>query len=438
MLPRMAVSPASSLERLRAATRQAHERIDSGPFSRSVLDGSLSLQRYASFLRATMCVTCELEQAVERAHSPVLRSAFAHGAERRARLTQDLAYLQCDPRGVDAAVLEALVLCQRIRLDMPRGDAALLGYLYVIEGSQLGGVFQGRALAQRPELQGGGLAYLSGAGRETQLQFRTFVAKLEAALPDEAAVEHAVIGATHAFEGFERIVEAVVSPELEGRWLTRPLNDDAGTHPVPQDLREIQAALRAGEQSYQTWSYYEARYGERGLRFTRSDSAWLVTVARHDRAQALRQVRWLANVLASRGMPQLLMERHLEQLQACLTAFVPERASEYQVLREAADELRQARTSVLSQDAFDALTSQFSTVTRVAEPLASSPRIEPAEAGALLVAAVLDERAGLMRAVESLCQWLGDPARFSDLWRAAIECTLQAARAAVAASSAQA
>lgn len=422
MLARMPPANASPLEVIRAATRSLHERIDNGAFAKAVLDGSLTRERYASFLRAVHTVMVALEEVIERSGSATLRAAFVHGVERRARLVRDLDFLQTDLRGIDAAVLHAMVLGQRIRLDARLGDAALLGHLYVLEGSQLGGLFQKRALEKRDEFQGGGLAYLSGAGRDTQPQFRAFVAKFEAALADEAAVDKAVIGATHAFAGFEHIVCAVMSERLTGRWLTAPLNVDAGMHPVPTDLREVQAALRAGEESFRSWAYYEARYGERGLAFTRSDSCWLVTLAREDGAQTVRQVKWLGGVLAARGMPRILLEHHLEQLHACLIALVPECASAYATLREVAAALRNERSEVLDPAEQERLASGFS---------APDAAIGAPEAGALLVAATIDDKLGIAGALSSLCGWLGDPARFSAEWRAAVEDTVQATRAAM-------
>src|SRR3954453_1536928 len=53
------------------------------------------------------------------------------------------------------------------------------------------------------------------------------------------------------------------------------------------------------------------------------------------------------------------------------------------------------------------------------------------EAGLLLVAAVAEERAGLDRVVDSLMDWLADPARFSAQWVAVATETLAAARNAV-------
>ncbi|MET0385519.1 MAG: biliverdin-producing heme oxygenase [Polyangiales bacterium] len=420
----MELQAATPIAAIRTATRTMHERIDSGPYARAILDGTLPVGRYASFLRALHVVHGELEHAVEMSGNTALRDAFVHGVERRQRLERDIAFLQTDIRGVDAAVLHAVVLSQQVRADARQSAAALFGHLYVLEGSQLGGLALRMTLAKRPEFQEGGLAYLSGAGRDTATQFKAFIAKLEASLGDEAAVAEAVAGAQHAFAGIEAILEAVMSERLDGPRLAEALNLAAGTHPVPGDLREIQAALRAGEQSYRAFAYYEARYGDRGLRFTRSDSAWLATLC-HERSgddTALRQVDWLARVLAARGMPRLLMERHLEQLHTTLTACVPEAAASYEPLRRAAEVLERERTALLSEARTQELASEFKAQT--------SAGITQEEAGLLLVAAVLDEKRGVGNAVESLVQWLGDPTRFPADWRSAIDHTVHTARAA--------
>jgi heme oxygenase len=138
--------------------------------------------------------------------SVALRTAFAHGRERCDRLAQDLAALRLDPSGVDASVRSALVLMRLMRADAERSAAALFGQLYVLEGSQLGGLSQRVALSKRAELQHGGLAYLSGAGAETLGQFKKFCVQLEKALCDERAIADAVSGAEHAFAGVDAIM----------------------------------------------------------------------------------------------------------------------------------------------------------------------------------------------------------------------------------------
>jgi hypothetical protein len=200
------------------------------------------------------------------------------------------------------------------------------------------------------------------------------------------------------------------------------LNPEAGNHFVTTDPRELRAALRAGERTRQRFRYYELRYGERGRRFTHSDSAWIVTLAGEPRSKAERQLRWLGALLAARGMPRLLLEIHLEALHAELRAAEPERRAAYDPLLHVAAVFRQERLSHLDEATSRELAQSFDR--RVgSDSVAKLP-----EAGALVVAAVADERAGLARAVESLIHWLADPGRFADEWVDAVAETLGAAR----------
>lgn len=403
------------MERLRAATRELHESLESLPYTRALLDGSLPLSHYQSFLRALHIIHLALEQAVELASHEALKQLAGRASARRLRLERDLGDLHVDAHAVDAPGLRALLVAQRMRLDALREPSRLLGYLYVLEGSQLGGLVQHAVLARRSELQRGGLAYLQGDGKRARQEFEAFTVELERVLADQAALESAVRGAQAAFEGFAALLGALdpSQPPAAARTLVQQLNDEAGTHPIPDDMRELEAALAAGERSHRTWVYYEARYGERGRRFTRSDSAWLATLSRHEAALTLRHVRWLAGVLAARGMPTLLLEQHLELLCDALSASLPDHAVSYLPLRQAAAELRRARTDAIPGTRASALVEAFC-LGRQAEH-----GISPEEAGRLLVAAAADQRAGLPGSPTSLADWLANPVRFSKGWVAA-------------------
>src|SRR4051794_24635296 len=92
------------------------------------------------------------------------------------------------------------------------------------------------------------------------------------------------------------------------------MNPAAGDYRVTADPREQLAAIRASERTLSAWSYYAQRYGDRGRDFARSDSGWIATLPGLAAESVLAQVRWLAALLAARGMPRLLMEQHLEVL----------------------------------------------------------------------------------------------------------------------------
>lgn len=410
------------IERLRAATREVHERLEQLPYARSVLDGTVDRAAYGSFLRAVRLVHLALEQVIETAADASFRTLLGEPGARRALLDRDLAQLGIDENGVDGAALQALVLEQRIRRAAVRDPGQLFGYLYVLEGSQLGGLVQHAALERRPDFAEGGLAYLKGAGRSARSGFEQFVTRLDAALGDPATCEAAVRGALAAFEAFSALLLALEPSTETPRWPVNELNGEAGRHALPEDVREVRAALAAGDESYRAAAYYAVRYGERGLRFTRSDSAWLATLAREDVALARRHVHWLARVLAARGMPRLLLERHLLVLEAKLGREVPEHSASYRTLENCAAELRQERTSAIPEARAQTLIAAFAR-TRTAEQ-----GIPAEQAAELLVAAVADERSGVPGAVASLEAFLADAKRFSPEWVAAARRTLSAAR----------
>jgi len=201
------------------------------------------------------------------------------------------------------------------------------------------------------------------------------------------------------------------------------LNPEAGDHPIVTDPRELKAAMRAGERSWQRFPYYQLRYAERGQRFTRSDSAWLASLAERGPTIACEQVTWLGRVLATRGMPRWLLESHLEVLHAELVKAVPAKANIYGALLAAAGMLRSIRHSHVSEALLRAVTIDF------ADQVGDEWDINCPETGALLAAAVADERAGIEMAVPSLAAWMTDPSRFPPHWIAAVGATLTWARA---------
>lgn len=200
------------------------------------------------------------------------------------------------------------------------------------------------------------------------------------------------------------------------------INPDAGTHPICLETIELQAALRAGERSWRRFPYYEQRFAARGQRFTRSDSAWLVSLADHGAGVVEQQVHWLARVLASRGMPRWLLELHLEVLYAELIAALPGKAASYASLRAAGESLREQRLRHVDEAALHAASVAF------ARQVGDDWDRQLPETGALLVAAVADETAGIPTAVASITGWMTDPSRFPPRWIDAVTATISAAR----------
>jgi hypothetical protein len=202
------------------------------------------------------------------------------------------------------------------------------------------------------------------------------------------------------------------------------INPAAGSHPVTDDPRELAAAVRAGDRSYEEFPYYEARYGDRGRRFGHSDGAWLALIAAASQGQVNAEVLWLGGLLSARGMPQLLLERHLEFLHDELVRAVPERAETYGRLLAASELLRDLRQRQIGAGRCRELAEAFDA--RVGPEWARRfPHV-----GELIVSAAADERIGVTQAVPALEEWLTDATRFPPAWVDAVRDTLAQARGA--------
>lgn len=206
--------------------------------------------------------------------------------------------------------------------------------------------------------------------------------------------------------------------------LVIPWNPEAGTHAVPSDAREIEAGLAAGERSMRDFPYYQRRYGERGRRFCGSDTAWLITLCDHRRAEAVEQVSWLGGVLSSRGMPQYLLERHLAVLHEELVGALPQKKKRYGVLQHCRRHLVAQREERIDPADFRRIAAEF-------EVMTDRTRGRLNGMGEVIVSAVADEALGIQRAVASLESWLCDPTEFPAKWRDAVQVTIGTARSSV-------
>lgn len=413
------------MDRLRGETREQHLQVEALPFFNALNAKELPLASYVGFLRALSIVYEVLEQAMQQARHPRLNAVWEDGLRKLPLIDRDLAYFQ--PRALpDAAValLRAHLLTQHVRRRNHDHPVSLLGYLYVLEGSTLGGLVVKEQVARAFRLsQAEGLAYLSGYEKQTRARWREFTDRMNSVVVDVMEQDHVVAAAQEAFSGIGQIIEALYPFEAPAAGdLVRTLNPAAGSHAIPHDARELQAALRAGERSWRKFPYYQWRYGERGQQFTRSDSGWLVTLSMHQPVVVNQQIRWLGRVLSSRGMPQWMLELHLNTLHEELAGAVPENRQLYGRLQAAADGLRDLRRQYISDQVLEALITQFD------HNVGSEWSAKLPLTGGLLAAAVADEHIGIAQAVTNIETWLTDASRFPGPWIEAVQKTIQAAR----------
>ena len=411
--------------KLKAATHSVHLQLHDAPYFRALVGGKLALESYVGQLRALATIHGVLEQALDASAEPALAAVWNGKLRKLPLLQQDLDFFA--PRwlaDVRAAAAVAQSVADRIRLLSQQQPLALLGYLYVLEGSTLGALALWRMYARAFALQGeDGLRYLRQRGPDAHALWSDFRQRLNALVLDDQQQQQVADGALELFASLAGTF-AALHPLQPGptEFLASTFNPEAGRHPVAQDPRELQAALRAGERCWQRYPYLELRYGERGRRYARSDGAWLATLYTLEPAMITRQLRWLTGVLAARGIPSLVLQAQLELLVEEMAVALPERAPGYQRLLHAAQQLAQVRDAQLTPGHRATLVRAFE---RAVGPQRSAVCPDAAE---LLLAALADELGGLPGASQEIYRWMTDRARFPAAWIAALEETLAAAR----------
>ena len=138
-----------------------------------------------------------------------------------------------------------------------------------------------------------------------------------------------------------------------------------------------------------------------------------------------KQISWLAGVLAARGMPSVLLQRHLEILADELTLARPEKASDYDLLREAGQYLAATVEERLPADAWNESAKGFAARVGLPEDPAAY------QAAEIMISAVIDEENGLENAVDSLLEWLACDKRFSSAWNSAAHDFVRRVRASL-------
>lgn len=199
-------------------------------------------------------------------------------------------------------------------------------------------------------------------------------------------------------------------------------NLEAGTHVVTTDPLELDAGRKAAAVTWSTFPYYERRFADRGRLFCDSDTGWLIARCDAGPANLLRDVLWLARVLSARGMPQYLLETHLMNLHRALVKVGAWPRARFRPLRTSSRELARLRNAAIPEVTFASLAKRFDT-----EVEAIPERVE--RFGAIVVAAVADERNGIARAVSSLEEWACDPSLFGAQWIETVRDTIARARA---------
>jgi heme oxygenase len=192
---------------LRRATTTRHERLHQHPLLEPILSGRVSLRQYVGILEAFYGIYQPLEERVREAAGLLHYSLHSGRLGHAGRLKCDLAYF-----GYTPLALAQLHRC--MHLPEYSSIAALLGCLYVIEGSMLGGRVIARHVKQTLGLtEQDGCRFFSSYGTKTDAYWTLLCRELHAHRLDGEARHTAVRAANALFAAFERWFNAAVASD---------------------------------------------------------------------------------------------------------------------------------------------------------------------------------------------------------------------------------
>jgi heme oxygenase len=189
----------SRTKRLKAATHEAHERLDKRIMQ---LNPFADRNNYGRFLNMQYVFHRDLDALFSDVKLDALLPDLA-GRRRLGLVEQDLADLDIS---VPALATAPIFLSGQ---NVPLGTA--LGWLYVIEGSNLGAAFLLKYAAKLGLDENSGARHLAGAPEGRGLHWRTFTAALDCVDLTDEEEQAAIAGAEEAFRRVYAVAEEAYS-----------------------------------------------------------------------------------------------------------------------------------------------------------------------------------------------------------------------------------
>lgn len=222
----MSPTEANVMSRLREETRAEHRAAERQPFARAMMRRELELQPFGEHLWAYRFLYTALIEALEACEGPEVDAVWHHRLDRRPHLDRDLEHLGVErPASLGRWEMEVEDEVQALA---ERGGAALLGALYVLEGSALGAqIIVDRLAGSVPEEA---LHYYRGYAEETRALWAGFCRRMAATIVAPGDQDDCVHGAERGF--------ALVGSMFESIWRSWCDGTVSMTRRVARSLRE--------------------------------------------------------------------------------------------------------------------------------------------------------------------------------------------------------
>lgn len=187
---REANAPQPFLAQLRSSTAASHDALEANPYSRAIIDGTISKDDYRHFLMKFYGFYKPVEEAIYNQENIPLTDIDAR--RRAALILNDL-----DSLGYEVTASD-IPLCN----DLPElgSEASRWGCLYVLEGSRLGGQVISRKVSATLGLPlGTGSSFFLGRGKDTGKLWKDFLGSFTAYAAASGREEEIISSAEETF-----------------------------------------------------------------------------------------------------------------------------------------------------------------------------------------------------------------------------------------------
>jgi heme oxygenase len=191
---------------LRQATQAQHQAVEALPFSHALLAQRLPLSAYQAQLAAYYPLWRTLERACATLPPP-LDAVWSHNMCRSAYLEADLRFFKHWP---PPQLSQAHAFITQLHYFQAHKPAALLGCVYVFEGSMLGSQLLLPLIQQSYHLQDDGCRYYASWMNYSPHHWKQFKQRLDDCAHTGADIDAIVDGASSTFIAIQQILNALL------------------------------------------------------------------------------------------------------------------------------------------------------------------------------------------------------------------------------------
>lgn len=182
------------LDFLRRETRQNHQTVEAVFYGEKIMDGSLTLSQYQDMIQKNQYIFQSLEREISEKYKLFFNNLNYHpNLSRHELLNRDLSQLSALP--IDYAI------------NLPDYDSAeaLVGGLYVLEGSMLGGKMIGNKIKENENLVAVDNFHFYDVKKKIGSDWKKFRNFAEDFIRDNSVFKEALRGANDTFKTFEAV-----------------------------------------------------------------------------------------------------------------------------------------------------------------------------------------------------------------------------------------